>query len=278
MNGPDLTRLPSDCTLDDICEVSDRDGGVIIEGWLSSTLIERFNSELEPWLDAHPGTNSGSAASDEFLGHNTRRLQGLAVKAPAFVDIMTDERLVGYAESVVGPISPTLILNNGEVIDIGPGESAQFMHRDDDAWNFAHTDAPMIVNSILALNDITPEVGGTLVAPGSHRWEPGRVPADDEITAATLAPGDVLFFRGDLLHAGGANITTDRRRRALSTGICAGWLRPVENSYTNVPPDAARSLPRRAQELLGYALYDASEVEGGFLGYHDMGDPMVLFD
>lgn len=277
MTAPELTRLPGDCTIDDIVEVSDRDGGVIIDGWLSDQFIAQFNAELEPWLDAHGGTDSGSEASDDFLGHRTRRLQALAVKAPSFVEIMTDDRLLAYAASVVGPISPTLILNNGEVIDIGPGESAQPMHRDDDAWNFAHPAAPMIVNSILALVDITPELGGTLVVPGSHRWDADRMPTEDEVTACTLPAGSVLFFRGDTLHAGGANTTADGRRRALSTGICAGWLRPVENSYTNIPLDVVAGLPRRAQELLGYALYDASEVGGGYLGYHDMGDPMKLF-
>ena len=274
----ELTRLPGNCSLEDICEVSDRDGGVIIEDWLPSGVVDSFNAELEPWLAAHAGTDSGTAASDEFLGLRTKRLQGLVTKAPTFVRIMTDERLVGYAEQVIGPISPVVILNNGEVIDIGPGESAQPLHRDDDAWNFARPGAPMIVNSIAALVDITPEIGGTLVVPGSHRWEPGRLPSSDEITCADMRAGSALFFRGDLLHAGGANVSTDRQRRALSTGFCAGWLRPVENSYTNVPPEIARSLPRRAQELLGYALYDASSVGGGYLGYHDMGDPMRLFD
>ena len=32
---------------------------------------------------------------------------------------------------------------------------------------------------------------------------------------------------------GGAN-TTDARRRVISLSYCAGWLRPVENSYLNV--------------------------------------------
>ena len=31
-------------------------------------------------------------------------------------------------------------------------------------------------------------------------------------------------------------------------------------------------------DLLGYALYDASSVGGGYLGYHDMGDPMRLLE
>ncbi len=277
MTAPPLARLPGDCTIDDIVAVSDRDGGVIIDEWLPSALIERFNAELEPWLAAHGGTDSGSAASDDFLGRRTRRLQGLLAKTPSFAEIMIDDRLLAYAQAVVGPLSPMLILNNGEVIDIGPGESAQPFHRDDDAWNFANADGPLIVNSILALVDITPELGGTLVVPGSHRWDPDRMPADEEITACTLPAGSALFFRGDTLHAGGAN-TTKRRRRALSTGICAGWLRPVENSYTNLPLNLVAVLPRRAQELLGYQLYDASTAGGGYLGYHDMGDPMRLFD
>jgi ectoine hydroxylase-related dioxygenase (phytanoyl-CoA dioxygenase family) len=274
---PELTRLPADCSADDIVEINERDGGVIVDGWLSADLLSRFNAELDPLLAAHTGTNSGSEMSDAFLGHNTRRIQGLCAKAPSFVEIMLDERLLTFARAVMGPISPTIILNDGEVIDIGPGEDAQFMHRDDDAWNFVKPTHPMIVNTIAALVDITPAMGGTLVVPGSHRWEPDRQPTDDEITACDLPAGSTLFFRGDTLHAGGANATTDKRRRALSTGFCCGWLRPVENSYTNVPPAIAATLPREAQELLGYALYDASEAGGGYLGYHEMGDPMALF-
>jgi len=276
---PELIHLPSDCTVDDMLEVSDRDGGVIVDGWLTPDLLDRFNRQLDPLLRAHSGTDSGSEASDEFLGLRTKRLQGLAVKAPAFVEIMTDERLLDYALAIVGPISPTVILNNGEVIDIGPGESAQPWHRDDDAWIHANAPAPLMINTIAALVDITADMGGTLVAPGSHRWEdPERVPTDAETVACELSAGSTLFFRGDTLHAGGANTTSDRRRRALSTGICAGWLRPVENSYTNVPIETAAMLPERAREILGYAFYDASSIGGGYLGYHDMGDPKKLFD
>ena len=129
MTAPELHRLPSDCTADDIVEVNERDGGVIVDGWLHSELLARFNAELEPWLASHAGTDSGSDASDEFLGRRTRRLQGLAVKAPSFVEIMLDERILGFAEAVLASISPTIILNDGGVIDIGPGESAQPLQR-----------------------------------------------------------------------------------------------------------------------------------------------------
>ena len=49
---PELVRLPSDCTADDMLEVSERDGGVIVEGWLPAELLDRFNAQLDPLLDA----------------------------------------------------------------------------------------------------------------------------------------------------------------------------------------------------------------------------------
>ena len=277
MTTPGLTRLPGNCKADDIVAACARDGGVIVTDWLDPELVQAFNTQLEPWLAQHAGTDTGSEASDDFLGHRTRRLQGLIAKAPAFLDILLDDRLLEFAEAVMRPISPTIILNNGEVIDIGPGESAQPMHRDDDAWNFANTASPMMINTITALVDITPDMGATLVVPGSHRWPADRVPTPDEVVTADMTAGSALFFRGDTLHAGGAN-QSDRRRRALSTGLCCGWLRPVENSYLNVSLDEVRRLPPRARELLGYALYDASAVGGGYLGYVDLADPCLLFE
>ena len=45
-----------------------------------------------------------------------------------------------------------------------------------------------------------------------------------------------------------------------------GWLRTEENNYLAVPPSVARELPRRCQEILGYAVHDALEHGGGYLG------------
>ena len=55
----EMGRLPADCTADDIVEANERDGGVIVEGWLPPDLLARFNSELDPWLGAHGGHRLG---------------------------------------------------------------------------------------------------------------------------------------------------------------------------------------------------------------------------
>jgi hypothetical protein len=46
-----------------------------------------------------------------------------------------------------------------------------------------------------------------------------------------------------------------------------------ENHYLATPPAIARTLPRPAQELLGYAAHDALHQGGGYLGALDLRDP-----
>lgn len=45
-----------------------------------------------------------------------------------------------------------------------------------------------------------------------------------------------------------------------------GWLRTEENNCLAVPPAVAATLPRTSQEVLGYAVHDAIEMAGGYLG------------
>jgi len=149
--------------------VGDDSDGVIVEQWIGSEVLTQLNKEIDPWLNNHPGTHSGSDASDDFLGKKTRCLQGLSVKTPTFTKLLTDDRLLKFAEQTIGSISPTLIMNNGEVIDISPGEFAQPMHRDDDAWHFVNLDKPLMINAIAALVDITQIMGATRVVPDSHQ-------------------------------------------------------------------------------------------------------------
>ena len=46
MSQPSLVHLDVDCSVDDIIEVSDRDGGVVVDSWLSPDVVERFNDDV----------------------------------------------------------------------------------------------------------------------------------------------------------------------------------------------------------------------------------------
>ena len=106
--------------------------------------------------------------------------------------------------------------------------------------------------SITALCDFTPEIGATRVVPGSHRWERDRLPEPHEFADAEMPAGSRVIYLGSTIHGAGSNTTTDQHRPAFHLSYMLGWLRCEENNCLATPPDIARTLPRRAQELLGY--------------------------
>jgi ectoine hydroxylase-related dioxygenase (phytanoyl-CoA dioxygenase family) len=132
--------------------------------------------------------------------------------------------------------------------------------------------------SVIALADFTADVGATVVVPGSHRWERDRRPKREEFACAEMPAGSAVVYLGSTIHAGGRNRTEDRWRRGMHMSFVVGWLRTEENNYLSAPPAVARTLPRRSQELLGYAVHDAIAVGGGYLGAVDLIDPMELLE
>ena len=68
------------------------------------------------------------------------------------------------------------------------------------------------------------------------------------------------------------------QRRGAHLSYCLGWLRTEENNYlVDRRRRSRRRFPRRAQELLGYAVHDSIPRGGGYLGMVRMQDPVDLF-
>lgn len=250
--------------------------GAILEGFLGPAKLRELNDQFDTYLETHSGRaapETGNELYDLFLGHRTLRLHGLAEKIFACVDVLCDEELVGVAERLMQPIASSVLLNAGELIQIQPGEPAQLAHRDSDSWPVVPlAEHPVVVNALLALDDCTLENGATHLAPGSHAWPRERQAGEQEFARAVMRAGDGVFFRGDAVHHGGAN-RSEGRRRVVSLSYCAGWLRPVENSFLNVPLLIARRLPKRLQAVLGYAAHDGTAKRGGVVGLYENGDP-----
>jgi ectoine hydroxylase-related dioxygenase (phytanoyl-CoA dioxygenase family) len=129
---------------------------------------------------------------------------------------------------------------------------------------------------MVALSDFRRESGATRVVPGSHRWPAERWPEPDEIADAEMPAGSAVLYLGSTMHGGGANATADEWRFGLHVSYVLGWLRTEENNYLAVPPAVAATLPRAAQEVLGYAVHDALETGGGYLGMLGLRDPVDL--
>ena len=129
-----VSTLPSDSTVESIIEVLDDDGVVIIRDFMDVSLLEQFNTEIQPAIDAYKQFHFGNEAIDGFLGSHTVRLHGLAACAPSFVDIMLDPRLLAITDHHLLPWCSSYLLSAGELIEIRGGESAQHFHVDDGSW------------------------------------------------------------------------------------------------------------------------------------------------
>jgi ectoine hydroxylase-related dioxygenase (phytanoyl-CoA dioxygenase family) len=201
-------------------------------------------------------------------------------------DVMCHPVLLALCDRVLLPSCASYQLNLGHLIQRGPGAPDQWLHRDEAVWSDVPKPAPELqLASVIAFVDFTRENGATRIVPGSHRWPDRNLspaeqmqtppPGPERIAYAEMSAGSAVVYLGGTIHGGGANVT-DTPRRGVHLSYCLGWLRTEENNILSVPPAVAATLPRRAQELLGYALHDSIGRGGGYLGMVQMQDPIEL--
>ncbi|MFT5201806.1 MAG: ectoine hydroxylase-related dioxygenase (phytanoyl-CoA dioxygenase family) [Candidatus Aldehydirespiratoraceae bacterium] len=255
-------------------------GAVIIEDFLDPASVVAINAEVGPMVDAddpHSREFINPFIAD-FFGTKVQHLCGLASHSNAFVDeVLLHPLYDAVCERVLGPNCADWLLNVGHLLQRGPGAEQQFIHRDQDVWNFLPKPHPEVeVASIVALTPFTAENGATRLVPGSNYWTGDRYPTDDELEIAEMPAGAAVIYLGSTFHAGGTNSTADERRRGFHISFVVGWLRTEENNVLATPPDVARTLPLRAQELIGYKAHDAIATGGGYLGVVDVRHPTEL--
>jgi hypothetical protein len=267
----------------------DAAGAVIVEDLLSPDVVARVNDEVEAAVQAaDPDAELFNPVLTAFHGPHTKQVTGVAGISPAFaVDVMCQPLLLALCDRMLLPSCARYQLNLGHLLQRGPGADEQWLHRDELVWSDVPQPHPELqLASVIAFVDFTRENGATRVVPGSHRW-PSRwrsaveqlsdtPPAPEQIAYAEMPAGSAVIYSGGTIHAGGSN-TTDVQRRGAHLSYCVGWLRTEENNYLAVPPEVAATLPRRAQEVLGYAVHDSIPRGGGYLGMVNLQDPVELF-
>ena len=275
----DIPRIPANAPTEQIVAGLSEHGAVIVEGVLAPDLLARFNAEIDPILEqTSPERSYLNPLIDYFYGNRVRQITGVAARSRIFgEEILCHPFYTTVCDAILGPNCSRYQLNVAQVMDRGPGAEQQILHRDEDVWvHLPRPHAEVQLASVIALHDFRAEIGATVVVPGSHRWERGRQPKPEELACAEMPAGSAVVYLGSTIHAGGRNATSDRWRRGMHMSFVVGWLRTEENNYLATPLDVARRLPRRSQELLGYAAHDAIAVGGGYLGAVDLLDPVEL--
>ena len=277
--GATVPRLHGSDPAEKVAAALHEYGATIVEGVLDPDLLARFNAEIEPILaQTNPKRSYLSPALDFFYGDRVRQITGVAARSRVFgAEILCHPFYTALCDRVLGPSCSGYQLNVAQVMDRGPGAQQQLLHRDEDVWVHLPRPHPEVqLASVIALVDFRAELGATVVAPGSHRWERGRKAQPEELACAEMPAGAAVLYLGSTIHAGGRNSTANEWRRGMHMSFVVGWLRTEENNYLATPPEIARTLPRRSQELLGYSAHDALAAGGGYLGAVDLLDPIEL--
>jgi hypothetical protein len=265
MSAMPVAHLPASATADDVAARLAADGVVIIDRLAPPDVLDAVDEELRPFTEA---TATGP---DDFSGFRTRRTGGLIARSPTCRDLVMHPLVLGTAGQVLAA-AKSFQLHLTQVIAIGPGETAQPIHRDQWAFDFFPfpTGYEVQCNTIWAMTDFTEENGATRVIPGSHRFDDKLRFEEADTEPAEMERGSVVFYTGSLYHGGGAN-RSDATRVGVNLTYNMAWLRQEENQYLSVPLDVARELPVDLLRLMGYA-------RGAYaLGYvDDLRDPIEV--
>ena len=289
MSQRELQIRAPDTLTEDLVEILTEDGGVILEDFISKAGIEEIMSDLSPYVD------STMASQNDFGGFKTTRTGALMARSPGCRELAVDPRILGLVEVFLGPYANTFQLHVTQVINVLPGEKAQTPHRDRWAWSqlqeSSDNDPPVNkviarlmteiepqLNLMLAITDFTEENGATRIAPGSTKLPDDAMLTDEAFVSAKMTPGSMLVFTGSVFHGAGAN-QSQAARVGLNIDYTLGWLRQEDNQYLSCPPEIAKDLDPKLQELLGY------QVGGPSLGYftpplpagQDLSSPKKVF-
>ncbi len=256
-----LVHLPGKIDLDAVIEVIDRDGGAIIDDFLPAATIDELKADLMPQIATRGG------GSDDFTGFRTRRMSALFDKSRRVADAVLHPLFLGAAEHFVNvpsiygagdyarAVRPGLRIGGSQLIQIGPGEGAQPLHRDHWAmlWRYPDYGRQVRVQIMVAISDFTEQNGATQVVPGSHLWSEDRTADPSEAVSATMKAGAALMFLGSTHHGGGANRTTGDYRTGLTTALDSAAVRQEENLYLALDPAIVKTYPEQMQRLLGWS-------------------------
>jgi hypothetical protein len=260
-----LQHLPANAPYENAVAAMRRDGAVIIDALIAPQAMDAVAAEIAPWIDAT------AFGPDDFSGRRTRRTGGLVARSAKCRELVMNPFVLGVAGKLLGHAT-SYQLHLTQVIEIGAGEPAQPIHRDQWAFDFYPFPNGYEVqcNTLWAMTDFTEENGATRVVPGSNHLADKLKFALEDSIAAEMTKGSVLIYNGSVYHGGGAN-RSDAARTGINITYNLSWLRQEENQYLSVPLEVARTLPVDLLKLIGYR-------RGAYaLGYvDDLRDPIEV--
>ncbi len=255
-----------------IVEILERDGGLVLTGVLTLDEVNAINEDLNKVGFNVMDELSNTDLDAEGYGGKTARLTHCLKYSKTLRERYLDSEILAdyLAATIPGP-KGTYGMYASHGIEICPGEKHQQLHRDAcTMMEIFGTAGPsgknFMINFLLALTEVTEEMGATRVIPGSHLWPDFDVEGTQEQTvAATMNPGDMVMINGKVIHGGGANNTVDRKRRVISTTFMPAIMRGEEAWPHVLTAEEVRTYPPRVQGYIGFRSISFTGEQPGFM-------------
>ena len=146
-----------------VAEIEEQ-GYTIVPDAIEPDLVDALNDDLlrlERELGIVPAHN-------DFEGEQTVRIYNLLVHGSLYEQIPVHPSVLPIVERV---LDPGCLVSSLSSISIGPGETPQPIHADDQLIPLPKPHPPTVCNSMWALTDFTEANGATRLVPGTHTWD-----------------------------------------------------------------------------------------------------------
>ncbi|WP_327115903.1 phytanoyl-CoA dioxygenase family protein [Nocardia sp. NBC_01730] len=222
----------------------DRDGYIVLDNLITPDECQRVRAAIVPLL--------GQTGRNTFEGVRTERVYSVLEKTRACDRLVDHPRVLALLDRL---FLPNYLLSQLQVINILPGEQPQLLHHDDGFYPIPRPRPALSAATMWAIDSFTDTNGGTVLLPGSHRWESERRPTESDARVVTqMPPGSCAFYLGTLWHGGGANRAT-ASRLGVTVQYCEPWLRPQEAYTLATSRHTARTVSEDIRRMLGYSIH-----------------------
>ena len=189
--------------------------------------------------------------SNNIPENNEGTLHHLVELGESFRDYLVfSEQLNPYLQSY---FCSKYILNSfgGNINKKGISSYASMIHRDIRSYS---AQIPLLLNTLVMLDDFIPDNGATYLMSGSHRTHPD-LPHEQEFSSvaeqAIAKAGSVLVFNSNLWHCAGKNIT-DLPRRSITPMYCKPFIKQQYDYSRALGYDQVEQYSDWLKQILGY--------------------------
>jgi len=176
------------------CDLLEEAGCLVVTGASTPQQRAALRAKMSDAMAATPVVTEDDP-SDFYPGH-TRRVTSLVANSKTAQEFVLHSAPKSICDHFLLPncAGGRYQLHVSAALQIGPGARKQSLHREEDTVPFFPIPRPnLVVATMWAISDFTADNGGTLLVPGSHKWEAERRAKPDEIQAAEMPAGSVLF-------------------------------------------------------------------------------------